>query len=120
MIGGEDERYFERLEEEGVTLRPAQKRWWVKKAEMLGGDMKRSIRPLPTRRSSRLWRSTSCRTLGYAPRRRSPAAELPNPIRQMQNTASEYLSRASLQTIPYRYRGRRHDAAPGGEPHPQC
>ena len=41
MIGAEDERYFERLEEVGVKLTIPQKRWWVKKAETLGGDMRR-------------------------------------------------------------------------------
>src|SRR5215203_5159962 len=39
VIGAEDERYFERLEEVGVKLILPQKRWWVKKAETLAGDM---------------------------------------------------------------------------------
>jgi hypothetical protein len=47
VLGSEDERYFERLEETGVTLTPAQKRWWVKKAETLGGDMKREYPATP-------------------------------------------------------------------------
>lgn len=40
-IGAEDAAYFERLEEAGVTLTLAQRRWWSRKAETLGGDMKR-------------------------------------------------------------------------------
>src|SRR5215211_787372 len=40
-IGAENARYFEGLEAEGIRLSPAQKRWWARKAETLGGDMKR-------------------------------------------------------------------------------
>jgi hypothetical protein len=47
VLGSEDERYFELLEETGVTLSPAQKRWWVKKAETLGGAMKREYPATP-------------------------------------------------------------------------
>lgn len=47
VLGSDDERYFERLEESGVILTPAQKRWWVKKAETLGGDMKREYTATP-------------------------------------------------------------------------
>jgi len=41
IIGADDQRYFETLEQAGIGLTPAQQRWWVKKAEILGGDMKR-------------------------------------------------------------------------------
>lgn len=47
LIGAEDARYFEKLEGEGIALTPAQKRRWVKKAETLGGDMKRGYPATP-------------------------------------------------------------------------
>ncbi len=47
VIGAEDERYFSGLEESGVKLAVAQKRWWVKKAEILGADMKREYPATP-------------------------------------------------------------------------
>jgi hypothetical protein len=46
-VGSEDERYFERLEEAGIQLTLPQKRWWVKKTETLGGDMKREYPATP-------------------------------------------------------------------------
>src|SRR5215207_5254074 len=63
VIGAEDERYFSGLEESGVKLAVAQKRWWVKKAEILGADMKREYPQPRTRPSSRRSRApTSPRT----------------------------------------------------------
>jgi hypothetical protein len=47
VIGAEDARYFEGLEAEGIRLSPAQKRWWARKAETLGGDMKREYPATP-------------------------------------------------------------------------
>jgi hypothetical protein len=46
-IGAEDQKYFERLEEDGVRLTVPQRRWWVKKAETLGGDMRREYPATP-------------------------------------------------------------------------
>jgi hypothetical protein len=47
VIGAEDGRYFEGLQAQGITLSLPQKRWWVRKAETLGGDMKREYPATP-------------------------------------------------------------------------
>jgi hypothetical protein len=47
VIGAEDARYFEGLEAQGIRLSLAQKRWWARKAETLGGDMKREYPATP-------------------------------------------------------------------------
>jgi hypothetical protein len=47
VIGAEDARYFEGLQAQGIRLSLAQKRWWAKKAETLGGDMKREYPSTP-------------------------------------------------------------------------
>jgi hypothetical protein len=47
LIGAEDARYFETLAGMGIALSLSQKRWWVKKAETLGGDMKREYPATP-------------------------------------------------------------------------
>ena len=41
VVGEEYERYFERLEADGIVLSPGQKAWYVKKDKTLAGDMKR-------------------------------------------------------------------------------
>jgi putative nucleotidyltransferase with HDIG domain len=46
-VGAEDGRYFEGLEAQGISLTMVQKRWWVRKAETLGGDMKREYPATP-------------------------------------------------------------------------
>ena len=47
VIGAEDQRYFERLEAEGLKLTLPQKRWWTRKAETLGADMRREYPATP-------------------------------------------------------------------------
>ena len=47
VIGAEDQRYFERLEAAGLKLTLPQKRWWTRKAETLGGDMRREYPATP-------------------------------------------------------------------------
>jgi hypothetical protein len=47
VIGAEDQRYFERLEAAGVSLTLPQRRWWTRKAETLGADMRREYPATP-------------------------------------------------------------------------
>src|SRR5215213_3337768 len=49
VIGAEDQRYFERLEAEGLRLTLPQRRWWTRKAETLGADMRREYPATRTR-----------------------------------------------------------------------
>lgn len=46
-IGADDERYFAKLASDGIKLSLAQKRWYVKMSESLGGDMKREFPATP-------------------------------------------------------------------------
>src|SRR5215204_3746626 len=47
VIGAEDQRYFERLEAAGLKLTLPQRRWWTRKAETLGADMRREYPATP-------------------------------------------------------------------------
>jgi hypothetical protein len=47
VIGAEDARYFEGLQAQRISLSLAQKRWRVRKAETLGGDMNREYPSTP-------------------------------------------------------------------------
>jgi hypothetical protein len=47
VIGAEDQRYFERLEAAGLKLTLPQRRWWTRKAETLGPDMRREYPATP-------------------------------------------------------------------------
>jgi len=47
VIGEEDERFFFQLASKGIKLTLAQKRWYVKKSETAGGDMKREYPSTP-------------------------------------------------------------------------
>ena len=47
VIGAEDAHYFEGLQAQRISLSLAQKRWRVRKAETLGGDMKREYPSTP-------------------------------------------------------------------------
>lgn len=47
-ITDEDQRYFDKLEMDGIHLTDAQKAWYVKKDLSLGGDMKREFPSTPS------------------------------------------------------------------------
>jgi hypothetical protein len=47
QIGADDVAYFTKLEAQGVFLSQAQKKWYVKKAETLSGDMRREYPSTP-------------------------------------------------------------------------
>lgn len=46
-IDAESQKYFEKLEDQGINLTLGQKRWYVKKEESQGGDMKREFPATP-------------------------------------------------------------------------
>lgn len=47
VLSEEDERYFDKLEADGVKLTPGQKAWYVRKERTVEGDMKREFPSTP-------------------------------------------------------------------------